>query len=121
IGPLDELQRARVLLVRGEAALLSTWGGDAPSLLVEAAHHLESLDVALARDTYLDAWGAAVLRGRRFNPECDIGIVCRSARAAPRPEGSRRPADILLDALAAGAIDGRGPAEPLLEEAAHLF
>ena len=120
-APLDELLRARVQLVRGEAALLSTWGGDAPSQLVQAARLLEPLDAALARDTYLDAWGAAVLRGRRLDPECDVGVVCRSARAAPRPQGPPRPTDVMLDALVAAAIDGRGPAEPLLEKAARLF
>jgi hypothetical protein len=63
VGPLDELQQTRVELLRGQMALLSTFGGDAPALLLKAAQRLERLDVNLARDTYLDASIASAAPG----------------------------------------------------------
>jgi len=38
-------------------------GGDAPRLLLQAAERLEALDPALARETYLEALGAALTAG----------------------------------------------------------
>src|SRR6185436_2326509 len=63
-GPLDEFQRARLDLVRGRitSASASSFGSAAAALL-EAAGQLERLDVDLARQTYLEAWGAAVAAG----------------------------------------------------------
>jgi DNA-binding CsgD family transcriptional regulator len=119
-GPLDELQLARVELLRGQTALFSTQSSDAPPLLVQAAQRLERLDVRLARDTYLDAWGAALLAGRMTT---GVGLleVSRAARSAPRPDGPPRPSDLLLDSLATLIIDGRQAAKPLLEEATRKF
>ena len=62
-GSLDELQRARVDLLRAEAAFSRSRGNDAPPLLLAAAKTLEPLDPTLARQTYLDAWGAALFAG----------------------------------------------------------
>src|SRR5580693_2995036 len=62
-GPLDELQQARAGLLHGQLAFASSMGSDAPALLVKAAQQLEPLDAALARQTYLDAWAAALLAG----------------------------------------------------------
>jgi DNA-binding CsgD family transcriptional regulator len=64
VGSLDELGRAQVELLRGQIEFASSWGGDAPALLLNAAKRIEPLDVALARETYLDAWGAAFFAGR---------------------------------------------------------
>ena len=62
-GPLDELGRARIDLLRAEIVFAQRRGGDAPLLLLRAAKKLEPLDVRLARNTYLDAWGAALFAG----------------------------------------------------------
>jgi hypothetical protein len=62
-GPLEELGQARAALLRGQVAFASG-DGDAPALLVKAARQLEPLDAVLARQTYLDAWLAAVFAGR---------------------------------------------------------
>ncbi|HTX11103.1 MAG TPA: AAA family ATPase [Solirubrobacteraceae bacterium] len=120
VGPLDELQQARVELLGGQIALLSTFGGDAPALLLKAARRLERLDVNLARDTYLDAWGAALLAAR-LNTRADLLDVSRAARSAPQPDGVPRPSDLLLDALAVLVTDGGTAAAPLLEEATRTF
>ena len=119
-GTLDELQLARIELLRGQVALFSMQGGDAPQLLLKAAQLLERFDIALARDTYLDAWGAGLLAGRLTNR---VGLleISRAARSAPRPDGPPRPSDLLLDSLATLIVDGRDAAAPLLTEATRTF
>jgi hypothetical protein len=47
----DELERARVDLLRAENALAQNRGGDAPVQLIRAAKALEKLDVRLTRNT----------------------------------------------------------------------
>jgi DNA-binding CsgD family transcriptional regulator len=119
-GPLDELQQALVDLLRGQVAFASSAGSDAPALLVKAARQLESLDAALARQTYLDAWLAALLAGR-FAGAGDLHEVARAARSASPPAGVPRPSDLLLDALAVLVTEGRAEAAPLLSRAARVF
>jgi DNA-binding CsgD family transcriptional regulator len=119
-GALDEDQRARVELLRGRIALFSTLGSDALPLLLTAAHHLERVDARLARDTYLDAWGAALLAGR-LTTRGGLVEVSRAARSAPRPDGPPLPSDLLLDSLAILITDGGEAAAPLLEEATRTL
>jgi DNA-binding CsgD family transcriptional regulator len=119
-GPLDELQSARADLLRGRIAFVSTAGSDAPALLVTAAKQLEPLDGALARQTYLDAWAAALFAGNSA-PAGTLHDVCRAARSAPPPAGAPRPSDLLLDGLAVLVTEGRAQAEPLLRRAAQVF
>jgi DNA-binding CsgD family transcriptional regulator len=119
-GALDELQRAQVGLLRGQLALFSIRPGDALPVLLTAAQHLERVDARLARDTYLDAWGAALFAGR-LSTSGGLVEVSRAARSAPRPDGASRPSDLLLDGLATLITDGREAATPLLEEATRIF
>jgi DNA-binding CsgD family transcriptional regulator len=119
-GPLDELQQARAALLRGQIAFASGGGSDAPALLVKAAKQLEPLDAALARQTYLDAWLAAMFAGR-FAGAGDLHEVSRAARSAPPPAGAPRPYDLLLDGLAVLVTEGRAQAAPLLRRAARVF
>src|SRR2546421_10837036 len=63
-GPLDDFAGARVDLLRGQIAFASGLGSDAPAQLLKAARRLEPFDPAIARETYLGAWGAAVSAGR---------------------------------------------------------
>jgi DNA-binding CsgD family transcriptional regulator len=119
-GPLDELQQAYAALLRGQVAFASGGGSDAPALLVKAAKQLEPLDAALARQTYLDAWVAAVFAGR-FAGAGDLHEVALAARSAPPPPGAPRPSDLLLDGLAVLVTEGRAQAAPLLRRAARVF
>jgi hypothetical protein len=119
-GPLDELQHARAELLRGQLALLSTFGSDALPLLLNAARRLERLDANLARDTYLDAWGAALIAGR-LSTGGGLLDVSRAARSAPRPDGAPRPSDLLLNSLATLITDGRTAAAAPLAEATRTF
>ena len=115
---LDEFQRARADRLRGQIAFVSNRGRDAPALLLRAAKQLESLDTALARETYLDALVAAVYVGRLAG---DVGIleVARAARAIP--PSSDHPSDLLLDGLALVITDGYGAGTPLLKRALSAF
>jgi DNA-binding CsgD family transcriptional regulator len=119
-GPLDELQRARVDLLRGQIAFASTRGGDAPLLLLKAARRFEPLDVRLARDTYLEALSAGVLTGRMASG-AGIREVAEAARAAPPPPQPVRAPDLLLNGLARVVAEGYPAGAPLLQRAVRAF
>jgi DNA-binding CsgD family transcriptional regulator len=119
-GPLDELGRARMDLLRAEVAYSQDRGSDAPPLLLRAAKTLERLDPRLARETYLDAWGAAVFAGGLASAGSLLD-VSRAAMAGPRPPDPPRPSDLLLDGLALLFTEGRITAAPVLERAATAF
>jgi DNA-binding CsgD family transcriptional regulator len=119
-GPLDQVQQARVELLRGQIALFSAPGGDALPLLLSAARQLERVDAGLARDTYLDAWGAALYAGR-LSDRGTLLEISRAVGSTPRPDGTLRPSDLLLDSLATLVVDDRATAVPFLEEATRTF
>ena len=117
--PLDELMRARVDLVRGQIALEQRRGSDAGRLLASAARRLEPLDVELARETHLEALGAAMAN--------DLVIpggvleAAEAARAAPPGPEPPRAVDVLLDAFAMRLTDGYAAAAPTLTRALELL
>jgi DNA-binding CsgD family transcriptional regulator len=119
-GPLDELGRARVDLLHAELAFAQNRGSDAPPLLLRAARTLETLDPRLARNTYLDAWGAALFAGRLAS-DGDLLEVSRAVRTAPEPAGPPHPSDLLLDGFALVFTEGRAAAAPVLQRAATAF
>jgi len=98
VGPLEEYQRAQVEVLRARIAFAMKRGSDAPPLLLAAAGRLVSLDVPLARETYLDALTAALYTGRLAGA-VDSRQVANAALAAPSA-AAPRPVDLLLDALA---------------------
>jgi AAA ATPase domain len=120
-GSLNPFQRARVELFHGQIALLNAPGAEASALLLKAARSLEDFDTGLARDTYLDAFRAALYGGRLAFGGSSLTEVSRAALAAPRPEGPPRASDVLLDSLATLITDGRGAAGTLLSEAITMF
>ena len=104
-GPLDDFGHARVDLLRAQLALASRRGNEATPLLLAAARRLEQLDLDLARETYVDAFTAALFGGR-LNDRVDVPDVARAARAAPRrSDGEPMAADLLLDAFSALSED----------------
>src|SRR5215207_8994573 len=115
----DELQAAHVELLRGQTAFASGMGPAAPPLL-NAAQRLERLDPELARETYLDAWGAALFAGRMASSG-SLVEVSRAAKSAPRPTRPLRASDLLLDGLSTFATEGCAAAEPLLRRATAAF
>ena len=117
-GPLDELQLSRVDLLRGQVALASRRGRSAPALLLTAARRLEPLDPALARDTYLDAFSAALIFGRLSRT---VGEVARAARAATVSSQARRAPDLILDGLTLLVVDGYAAGAPVVRQALSAF
>jgi DNA-binding CsgD family transcriptional regulator len=118
-GPLDELQRARVDLLRGQIALEQRRGADAGRLLVSAARRFEPLNAELARETHLEALGAAM------TSDLDIpgGVLeaAEAARAAPPGPEPPRAVDVLLDAFALRLTEGYAAAAPMLTRALELL
>jgi DNA-binding CsgD family transcriptional regulator len=117
-GPLDERQSARVDLVRGQLAFAAGPASDAPPLLLKAARRLEPIDVDLARETYLTAWGAASVAAGQATGRGVLLEICRAVRALPPRPGAPRPLDLLLDGLARLTTDGHAAATPVLQRAA---
>ena len=118
-GPLDELQRARVELLRGRIASGASFGSAAAQLL-RAARQLEPLDADLARETYLEAWGTALAAGElaRAGTLRDVSLAVRSA---PPPAHEPLASDILLDGLAQLVAEGLEAAAPTLRKAVSAF
>ena len=114
-GALDELESARVELLRAQIAFVSRHGSDAPTMLLEAARRLMPLSPALAYETYLEALSAALFAGRLAAPGASTLDVARAAKAAPRPPviGGL---ELLLDGLATFFCDGYEAAVPILRQ-----
>jgi DNA-binding CsgD family transcriptional regulator len=119
-GTLDELQRACIDLLRAQIASASSRGDDAPPLLLRAAKRLEPLDVTLARETYLDAFSAAIFAGRLASGTGMLEVA-QASRGAPKSSRSPRPADLLLDGLALLITEGHGAGVPVLQRALMAF
>ena len=117
-GALDEFQRARVDLVRGQLAFASGLASDAPPLLLKAARRLQPFDLELARETYLTAWGAAFVAAGHPAGRGVLLEICRDVRTLPPRPGAPRPLDLLLDGLALLSTDGHAAATPVLQRAA---
>jgi DNA-binding CsgD family transcriptional regulator len=113
LAPLDELQHARLQLMRAQIAFVFTRGSDGPLRLVEAARRLQALDPPAARETYLEALGAAMYAGR---VDTDSGVleVAEAARAAPAASQPPRSSDLVLDGMARRCIDGPSAGVPPL-------
>ncbi|MET9913608.1 AAA family ATPase [Streptomyces sp. NPDC006476] len=115
-GPLDELGRARIEVLRAGIAFAQNRGGEAPQLLLAAARRFGRLDdVALARETYLDAIAAATFAGRLARGP-GLLEVAEAAREAP-PARQPQVADLVLDALAVRVVDGSPASASMMEHA----
>jgi DNA-binding CsgD family transcriptional regulator len=118
--PLEEIQRARVDLLRAQIAFTANRGRQAPPLLLRAAKQLEPLDVRLARKTYLDTLSAAWLAGSLASGG-GLREVAEAARAAPPSSQPPQATDLLLDGLAIRFTDGFAEAVPRLRRALRAF
>jgi DNA-binding CsgD family transcriptional regulator len=108
MSPLDELQRARVDVLRAQIAFAQRRRSDASALMLAAAQRLEPLDAGLAREAYLEAFGAALFAGR-LSGAVGVRDVAEAARAAGRAGSSLQPPralDLLLDGLVTRFTEG---------------
>ncbi|GEL25667.1 transcriptional regulator [Pseudonocardia sulfidoxydans NBRC 16205] len=115
----DDLQGARIDLLRAQLAFASSHSSEAAPLLLAAARRLEPLDVALARETYLDAFNAAMFAGRLTR---GVGLqeIARAARRAPTPPNPQH-SDLLLEGLSALFTDGYAAATPIGHRVLQAF
>ena len=119
-GPLDELQRARLDLLRAEAAYSQSRGSDAPPLLLRPPRP-SSRSIRSSRVKRTSTRGA-----RRCSPgslraaaTCTMSPGKRCA-SAPRAADPPRPSDLLLDGFALLFTDGRAAAAPAGGQPADL-
>lgn len=118
-GPPDEVRLALAHRLRAQIAFVQNRGDEAPPLLLAAARRLEQTDLALARDTYLEAVLAAVFAGPLARGP-GIREVIAAARSAPRPEAPELPDD-LLQALAVSMADGYPAAADIKKRVLQAF
>jgi DNA-binding CsgD family transcriptional regulator/tetratricopeptide (TPR) repeat protein len=120
VGALDDLDRARVELLRAQIAFVSTHGSDAPAMLLAAARRLTPLSPTLANETYLEALSAAMFAGRLAAPGASALDVALVAKGAPAPSVLRGP-ELLLDGLATLFSESYQAAVPILQRALSTF
>ena len=116
---LDELERARVDLLRAQIASEQRRGDDAGRLFMSAASRLEPLDPELARETYLEALGGAMASD--VEVAGGAPAVAAAARAAPASTAPPRTLDVVLDAFAIRLTDGYAAAAPTFARALELL
>jgi len=119
LGPVDELQRARLERLRAQIAFASQRGRDAPPLLLEAARRLDPLNAAMARETYLEAIASAMFAGR-LGTGPDEREVAEAARVSNRVPALGA-ADRLLDALVTRFTEGYAASVAPLSRALRAF
>ena len=122
-GRLDDLERARAQLLRAQIAFAVNRGSDAPPLFLEAAKHLEPLDASLARETYLEAFSAALFADRlaRHGGVREVAEAVLEADWGPTSTGSPRAFDLLLDGVAVLTTRGYAAGAPMLKRALLAF
>jgi DNA-binding CsgD family transcriptional regulator len=118
-GAPNEIQSATVELLRAQIEFTMGRGTDALRLLLTAAKRFEPLDANLARDTYLDAWGAALFTGPTGSSY--VQEICDAvSNLGPGPQ-PLRPGDLLLDGLVTLVTRGRSAGIPMLRRAVKAF
>src|SRR5262249_19677911 len=113
-GELDELEDAQAQLLHAQVTFTSTRGSDAPPLLIAAAKRLEPLDADVARETYLEAFAAAI--SANLDARDVAAAVLAAGWGAPTRATHR-----LLDGLALATREGYVAGAPALKEALHAF
>src|SRR5690349_4968985 len=131
LGPVDDLQRARLQRLGAQIVFASQRGRDAPPLLLEAARRLEPLDAAMARETYLEAIGSAMFAGRLGTgpDEREVAKAAREPDRAPAPGAPGTPgtpgapgaAGRLLGALVTRFTEGYAASVAPLSRALRAF
>jgi hypothetical protein len=119
-GPLDALRTAEVERLCGQITFDQRRAGDAGRLFLSAARRFEPLDADVARETHLEALGAAIWVGDLDGPG-GVREAAEAARAAPPGRQPPRAVDLLLDGSAVRFTEGYAAAAPLLTRARELF
>ena len=118
-GPLDELGQARAEKLRAQITADSGRSRDSVPLLLEAAKRLEPLHLGLARETYRDAFHAALTAGR-LTRHTGLREVAEAVLASDGEGTSQQPlraGELLLDGLATVSTQGYAVGAPVLRQA----
>ena len=118
--PLDDLHRARLARLRAEIAFALSRGREAPPLLLEAAGQLATLDPAAARETFVEAIGAAMFASRLY-ADSAVRTAAEAARGAPRSPQPPRSIDLILDGMATWFTERPGVGASALRRALQAF
>jgi DNA-binding CsgD family transcriptional regulator len=118
-GPLNRMQAARSDLLRAQIAFTSSRSSDAPTLLLDAAKQFEPLDAELARETYIEAFTAAIIAGRLATGG-GVREVAQALRTAPPPPHPRA-IDRVLDGVVRVHTEGYAVGSPALKRALDAF
>jgi DNA-binding CsgD family transcriptional regulator len=119
-GPLDDLGRVRVNLLRAQIDYSLNSGSGALQELLEVGRRLEPLDAGLARETYLDGLSAATYIGCRAE-STGARELAQAALAAPQLAGPPRRHDLLLEGLAKRFTEGYAAGAAPLKRALSAF
>ncbi|MFI6679568.1 ATP-binding protein [Kribbella sp. NPDC050470] len=119
-GPLGDLQRARIDVLRAQIGFASRRGNEALPRLLAAAQRLEPLAAERALDSYLDALTAALFAGRLASGP-GPAEVAQAARNAPSSTARLRRGDLLLHGVAVLFAENYPAAAPLLRRATEVF
>jgi hypothetical protein len=120
LGPIDDVQRAWIVRLRAEILFARGRASAAAALLLDAAKRLEAVHHTAARDTFLEALGAAIFVGRLGETPSieEAAGVARTAGSAPDPPAAM---DLLLDGLTTRFSQGYVAALPPLGRALEAF
>ncbi|MFI0405736.1 ATP-binding protein [Actinomadura sp. 3N508] len=110
----SEFQRVRARLIRSRITFAAGLNQEAPPLLLESARRLEPFDMALARETYLIAWGGAALIAAHSD---SLMAISEAMRALPPPAGTPHALDLVLEGYALLVTESRAAAVPVLRRA----
>jgi DNA-binding CsgD family transcriptional regulator len=119
-GGLDPLGAARALLLHGQVEFLAGRFSPAISCFVDAAKRLETLDPALARDTYRDAFYATFVAGR-LGGSGGTHAVRAAAGWTPQVDGAPEPQDLLLEGMAIMLSESHAAGVPVVRAALRAF
>ena len=122
-GPLLDLERARAELLHGQIMFAVNRGRDAPPLLLKAAKRLEPLDPGLARETYLEAFAAALFADRlaRGGGVREVAEAILSADWTASSHRATPAFDDLLEGMAVLTTQGYAAGAPMLKRALAAF
>jgi DNA-binding CsgD family transcriptional regulator len=119
LNPVDELGRARSTLLRGQVMFAAHSASAGLPILLRAAERLEPLDAVLARETYRDAFYAALTAGRLPGDDGVIEVARAALTMSPAPHPLRT--DLLLEGLARASLEGYPAGVGLLQKALVAF
>lgn len=118
--PLTPHQEALAGRLRARARYALHRDGEGARQLLAAAQGLETIDSALARDTYIEALAAAIYGGRLGDAD-QVAAVAHAILKTTEDDNSDRARDLILRGQALLATEGQAAAIPTLRRAVRAY